>query len=136
MVCYLVMPYFENHTVVFVGLFMLANVPGGVIAATVFISVTDAVVYNEAKFGDRNEGLMFAGVSFGMKVGVAIGAAATAYALSWAGYDPHVTTDSAVRMIRWLFYYVAAGMSVLQILCIVLLRYERSPDGVVSVPSA
>lgn len=130
----LVMPHLEGNTVAFVAVFMLANVVGGIVGATVFISVADAVVYNESRFGDRNEGLMFAGVSFGMKVGVAIGAAATAYALSVADYDPQVMTASAAHMIRWLFYYVAAVMSLLQILCILGLRYERSADGVISVP--
>jgi GPH family glycoside/pentoside/hexuronide:cation symporter len=130
----LVMPYLENNTAAFVAAFMLSNVGIGVTAATVFVSVSDAVVYNEAKFGDRNEGLMFAGVSFGMKVGVAIGAAAVAYALSWANYDPKMITESAVRMIRWLFYYAAAGLSVFQILCVLTLRYDRTPDGLVTVP--
>jgi sugar (glycoside-pentoside-hexuronide) transporter len=130
----LVMPYLENNTAAFVAAFMLSNVGIGVTAATVFVSVSDAVVYNEAKFGDRNEGLMFAGVSFGMKVGVAIGAAAVAYALSWANYDPKMITELAVRMIRWLFYYAAAGLSVFQILCVLTLRYDRTPDGLVTVP--
>jgi sugar (glycoside-pentoside-hexuronide) transporter len=130
----LVMPHLENDTVPFVAAFMLSNVGIGVVAATVFVSVSDAVVYNEAKFGDRNEGLMFAGVSFGMKVGVAIGAAAVAYALSWAHYDPRALSESAVRMIRWLFYYVAASLSILQILCVLTLRYDRTADGSVTVP--
>jgi len=133
---YLLMPHLESSTVALVGLFMAANLVGGIVGATVFIAVADAVVFNEAKFGYRNEGLMFAGVSFGMKVGVAIGAAATAYALSWAGYEPGVPSDSAVRMIRWLFYYVPLVMSVLQILCILLLRYDRSAEGVVSVTAS
>jgi GPH family glycoside/pentoside/hexuronide:cation symporter len=77
---------------------------------------------------------MFAGVSFGMKVGVAIGAAAVAYALSFAHYDPQAIPESAVRMIRWLFYYVAAGLSLLQILCVLTLRYDRNADGSVTVP--
>ena len=130
----LVMPSLENNTVAFVAAFMCSNVGIGVVAATVFVSVSDAVVYNEAKFGDRNEGLMFAGVSFGIKVGVAIGASAVAYALSWASYDPHSISDSAVQMIRWLFYYVAAGLSLLQILCVLTLRYDRSADGSITIP--
>jgi GPH family glycoside/pentoside/hexuronide:cation symporter len=130
----LVMPHLENNTVPFVAAFMLSNVGIGVVAATVFVSVSDAVVYNETKFGDRNEGLMFAGVSFGMKVGVAIGAATVAYALSWAHYDPQALSEPAVRMIRWLFYYVAAGLSILQILCVLTLRYDRTADGRVTVP--
>jgi hypothetical protein len=35
---------------------------------------------------------------------------------------------------NWLVYYVAAGMSLLQIVCVLTLRCERSADGIVTVP--
>jgi len=54
--------------------------------------------------------------------------------LSWAHYDPQAISEPAVRMIRWLFYYVAAGLSILQILCVITLRYDRTADGSVTVP--
>jgi GPH family glycoside/pentoside/hexuronide:cation symporter len=118
---YLVMPYFEQNSTAFIAVFTAANIAGGVLGTTIFINCTDAVEFNEKRFGDRNEGLLFASVSFGMKVGIAVGAAGTAYALSWAGYDPHVHSAKALIVIRDLFYYGAIAIMSLQILCVLLL---------------
>jgi GPH family glycoside/pentoside/hexuronide:cation symporter len=123
---YLVMPSVEQHTAAFVAVFTAANISGGVLATTIFINCTDAVEVNERRFGDRNEGLVFASVSFGMKVGIAVGAAGTAYALSWAGYDPHAHTEKSVRVIRDLFYYASVAIMLLQILCVVVLNGRES----------
>jgi GPH family glycoside/pentoside/hexuronide:cation symporter len=118
---YLVMPYFEQNSTAFITVFTAANIAGGVLGTTIFINCTDAVEFNERRFGDRNEGLLFASVSFGMKVGIAVGAAGTAYALSWAGYDPHVHSERPVAVIRDLFYYGAIAIMSLQIICVLLL---------------
>ncbi len=122
---YLSMPFFEYAATLFLILFMAANVVLGIIAATVFISCTDAVEYNERHFGDRNEGLMFASVSFGMKVGMAVGAAGTAYALNWAHYDPHTQTDLASSTVRVLFYDVPVVIMLIQITCVAFLGVKR-----------
>jgi GPH family glycoside/pentoside/hexuronide:cation symporter len=118
---YLLLPNLEQHSTAFIAVFTAANVAGGVLATTIFINCTDAVEFNEQRFGDRNEGLLFASVSFGMKVGMAVGAAATAYALSWAGYDPHAHSAKSAAVIRDLFYYAAVGIMLLQIVCVIAL---------------
>jgi GPH family glycoside/pentoside/hexuronide:cation symporter len=118
---YLVMPHFEQSSTAFIAVFTAANIAGGVLGTTIFINCTDAVEFNEKRFGDRNEGLLFASVSFGMKVGIAVGAAGTAYALSWAGYDPHVHSEKPLIVIRNLFYYGAIAIMSLQIICVLLL---------------
>ena len=46
----LVMPRLEGHPPLFLAAFMGANVVGGIIGATIFISCADAVEYNEAVF--------------------------------------------------------------------------------------
>jgi GPH family glycoside/pentoside/hexuronide:cation symporter len=118
---YFLMPYFEQNSTAFIAVFTAANIAGGILGTTIFINCTDAVEFNEKRFGDRNEGLLFASVSFGMKVGIAVGAAGTAYALSWAGYDPHVHAEKPVMVIRGLFYYGAIGIMLLQIICVLVL---------------
>jgi GPH family glycoside/pentoside/hexuronide:cation symporter len=120
-VLYLLMPQFEQSATAFITVFTLANIGGGVLGATIFINCTDAVEFNEKRFGDRNEGLLFASVSFGMKVGMAVGAAATAYALSWGSYDPHVHSANSAAVIRELFYYAAVAIMLLQIICVIAL---------------
>lgn len=118
---YFVMPSLEAHATAFISDFTVANISGGVVAATIFINCTDAVEVNERRFGERNEGLLFASVSFGMKVGMAVGAAGAAYALSWAGYDPHGLSERSTAVIRDLFYYAAIVIMVTQIVCVMFL---------------
>jgi GPH family glycoside/pentoside/hexuronide:cation symporter len=124
---YLMMPNFEHQTTAFIVVFMAANVSGGILATTIFINCTDAVEFNEVRFGDRNEGLLFASVSFGIKVGMALGAAGTAYALSWAGYDPHAHAEKSAAVIRGLFYYAAVGIMLAQIICVAFLGGRGDP---------
>lgn len=128
-VLYVVMPGLEHHTAAFIAVFTAANISGGVLATTIFIACTDAVQFNERRFGDRNEGLLFASVSFGMKVGIAIGAAGTAYALSWAGYDPHVHAERSATMIRDLFYYGSVAIMLVQIVCVIFLGQSGVQRG-------
>ncbi|HEY2398943.1 MAG TPA: glycoside-pentoside-hexuronide (GPH):cation symporter, partial [Steroidobacteraceae bacterium] len=123
--CCLLMPYWEDNNFLLIAAFMGSNVVGGIIGTTIFIACTDAVEYHESRFGERSEGLVFATVSFGMKVGIAIGAAATAYTLSWVGYDAHSPNTEAVHTIRILFYYVPVAMSVLQVAGVLLLDRGR-----------
>jgi len=122
MALYAVMPRAAAHHALFVAVFMAANVVGGTIAAALFATSTDAVEYGEARYGSGNEGLVCSSVSFGMKVGMAIGAAFTAYALAWAGYDPHGVSARATHTIAWLFYYVPIVMLAVQLLAV--LRYR------------
>lgn len=126
---YAVMPVVQRETVVFLLVFFLANVVGGVGAATSFTACADAVTLNvgnaTGESGTRSEGLIFSTVSFGMKVGMAIGAALTAYALSWAGYTPKALVPEAITMIGRLFYFAPIVLSVLQLSVVLLLCYER-----------
>jgi GPH family glycoside/pentoside/hexuronide:cation symporter len=131
---YFVMPRFEQNSTAFIAVFTAANIAGGILGTTIFINCTDAVEFNEKRFGDRNEGLLFASVSFGMKVGIAVGAAGTAYALSWAGYDPHGHSAKAVMVIRDLFYYGAIGIMSLQIVCVLVLA-GRGQSGAAADPA-
>ena len=130
---YVVMPRVEGNVAVFLTVFILANIVGGIGAATAFTACADAVTithHNGAhRSGGRSEALIFSSVSFGMKVGMAIGAAAAAYALSYAGYNPRAPAPQALAMIRELFYYAPIALSVLQRIVVVSLCYER-PTGV------
>lgn len=123
---YIVLPAFEHRTGLFLALFMAANVVGGIIGATVFIGINRAVEEHEALFGLRSEGLLSSSISFGMKVGMAIGIAGTAFLLDLAGYDPHNVTPRATEAIAHIFYWVPIGLIALQMLAITGYR-ERLP---------
>ena len=135
-ILYLAMPRFENNTPWLVATFMLANMSIGVMAATIYVACTDAVEYQEQKFGEGSEGMVFASVSFGMKVGMAIGAAATAYALGWAHYDPKMMTTDASHMVRALFYSAPIGICIAQLLCFLLMGQEPAKPTIARQPTA
>ena len=135
---YAVMPTVQGDTAVFLLVFVVANVVGGVGAATVFTACADAVTLKKGdatgKAGGRSEGLIFSTVSFGMKVGMAIGAALTAYALSWAGYTPAALAPEAMAMIRRLFYLAPIALSVLQLVVVLGLCYDRPKAAQMTAP--
>ncbi|MEL0251094.1 MAG: glycoside-pentoside-hexuronide (GPH):cation symporter [Novosphingobium sp.] len=116
------MPFAQGHAPLFIALFTLANVTGGIQGATIFILLADSVEEHDRRFGNRAEGLLVSSVSFGMKVGMAIGTALTGYALAWAGYDPAHATPGANMALSWLFYGGQIALTLVQIACISLLR--------------
>jgi GPH family glycoside/pentoside/hexuronide:cation symporter len=118
----LVLPFAEGNPPLFIGIFVLSSVGGGIQGATTFILLADMVEEHETRFGNRAEGLLVSSVSFGMKVGMAIGAAATAYALGWAGYTPDRPTETANQALSWLFYGAPVALMLAQAVCISFLR--------------
>jgi sugar (glycoside-pentoside-hexuronide) transporter len=126
---YAVMPSVQGNIGIFLVVFVTGNIVGGIGAATTFTACADAVTLKEkntaGETGGRSEGLIFSTVSFGMKVGMALGAALTAYALSWSGYTPAAPGPQAITMIRRLFYLAPIALSVLQLLVVVTLCYDR-----------
>ena len=119
------MPLAESRPEIFLPLFVLINISGGIQAATCFILLADSVECHESRFGNRAEGVLVSSVSFGMKVGMAIGAAITAYTLGWFGYDPAQSTATANTALSWLFY----GSPFVSGLCLlVCIAFLKEPD--------
>lgn len=123
----LAMPFFQAHTTAFVTLFVLSNIVTGVQAATTFVLMADAVEVHEASFSTRADGLIVSSVSFGIKVGMAVGTALTAFALGWAGYNPANITSKAASVVGWLFYATPVVLMILQVICLSFYRYDERP---------
>lgn len=132
----LAMPLAQGHPVLFIALFTIANVTGGIQGATIFILLADSAEEHDRRFGNRAEGLLNSSVSFGMKVGMAIGVALTGYTLGWAGYDPAHATAAANTALAWLFYGGQVALTLVQIACISLLREGAPEAGDALAPSA
>lgn len=128
---YLVMPYFEHRPAIFIALFLAANAIGGLQGITMFVLAADAVETQEKLYGNRLEGLLSASISFGMKVGFALGAASAAYTLAYAGYTPSHSTAEATRAIRWLFYGAPLALLLCQLPCALFFRDAKAnmPEG-------
>lgn len=121
----LVLPFVQDNHALFVAIFTLAYIGGGIQGATVFILMADAVEEHDRRFDSGAEGLIVSSVSFGMKVGGAIGAAATGYVLGWAGYNPEHATATANTALTLLFYGVPVGIMLTQLVCISFLNEQR-----------
>jgi sugar (glycoside-pentoside-hexuronide) transporter len=100
----LALPFVEQNTTLFIAIFVISAIPSGVGAASQFRLGADAVEWHEANFGHREEGLIASALSFGLKVGMAIGTALTGFALGYAGYSPHAPSESANDALRFLIY--------------------------------
>ena len=101
---YLVLPFTEASPGLFIALFLAASVAISVTMTAIFTMAADSVDYNEWKNGHRNEGLLSSGISLATKVGMALGTAAVAYTLAYAGYEAGAVTETARQAIRWSYY--------------------------------
>lgn len=113
-----IMPLFEQNLVVFVALWLLANVFGGISSGAVFSMIANSVDYNEWKFNKKTEGTLYAGYSFATKVGMAIGSAVVGYALSMIGYNAADVTPQAASAINVLFFAIPLVCTLLQLAAI------------------
>lgn len=120
-----VMPFFVKNQVMFIGIYFIGQLFGGITSGTVFGMTADSVDYNEWKFGKRSEGTLYAGYSFATKVGMAIGGAIVGYLLAFGGYDAANVTESAVSYINVLFYLVPAVCTILQIVIVLFYKLDK-----------
>lgn len=129
----LLLPFVESNLTLFVAIFAISNLVGGIQAATMFILSADAVELQEARHADRSEGLLASTVSFGTKVGMALGVAITAYALGWAGYNPAHATPDAAAALRWVFY---GGQALLTIVLMIVMSFYTFDERPIATASA
>ena len=72
---------------IFIGLYVLAGI--GVTGFNMFIwaHITDVIDYNEVKFGERNDGVIYGVYSFSRKIGQALAGGLGGYALGFIGFN-------------------------------------------------
>ena len=99
-----VLPLTEAQPVAFLAIYFAASVATSMTITGIFAMAAETVDYHEARFGVRNEGLLSSGISLATKVGMAVGTAAIAYALAFAGFAPEHVSDAARATIRWCYY--------------------------------
>ncbi|RVU02273.1 MFS transporter [Novosphingobium umbonatum] len=129
---FLTLPFAEGNLPLFTAIFVLSNIVGGIQATTTFVMAADAVEYQDRHFGDRAEGLLASTVSFGTKLGMALGIAATAYVLGWAGYAPGHASAGTNGALRWVFY---GGQAALMLALMIVMSFYRYDSTVASAAS-
>lgn len=121
----------SNFPLVLLGL-VVKGMGMGPIMSGIFAMTADVVDYGEWKTGIRSEGLVNCCTSFGMKVGIGLGAALCTWLISMGGYDgaAAIQTESAVNMIRFGFGYNGA---VIGVVCLVLCFLMNIDKDIVAI---
>ncbi len=125
---YSILPFIEPRPALFLAIFLTAAVLISLTMTAIFAMAAESVEYHQMKYGIRNEGLLSSGISLATKIGMALGTAAIAYTLAWAGYLPNAVSARAHDAIRWSYYGWPAAVMLLQILCIAFWPQERGAD--------
>ncbi|EJO2874171.1 TPA: MFS transporter [Klebsiella pneumoniae] len=126
------LPLVEGNVVLMLSLFTVAALSISIFNSTAFAGCSNAANVQERLFGSRDEGMLASGISFGYKVGGAIGTAVVALLLSEAKYSPTEVTQAVTDTVRMCFYWLQIGLLVLHLPIIAMLR--SSSSKVVSQP--
>ncbi|WP_097004983.1 MFS transporter [Lacrimispora amygdalina] len=115
-----------NVTVVMIGV-AVKGFGMGPIMSGLFAMTADVVDYGEWKTGVRSEGLINSCTSFGMKVGIGVGAAVCTWIIALGGYNgtAAVQSASAVNMIRFGFGYNGAIISGICLILCIMMNIDR-----------
>lgn len=114
----LLLPLLETRVPAFLITFVLSSLAVSVTMVGIFTMAADAVDWHEWKTDTRNEGLLSSGISLATKVGMAVGTAAIAYTLAWAGYRAGAVDEGARLAIRWSYYGWPLAVYALQMVAI------------------
>ena len=123
-VAFCIMPFFISNMIVFILIYFIGNVFGGIGTGSIFGMIADSVDYNEWKYEKRTEGTLYAGYSFATKVGMAVGGAAVGYVLAFTGYNAANVTESAANGINFLYYAVPIVCSIIQIIALTFYKLD------------
>jgi Na+/melibiose symporter and related transporters len=127
-----ILPFCTGNQGLFIPVYFITIIFNGFGSTSVLGMTADAVDYNEWKFGKRTEGTLYAGYSFSLKVGMAIGGAIVGYILAFSGYDAKNVTDSAVNAISMIYYGVPIVLSILQIIAVSCYKLDKLHPQVIS----
>ena len=105
---------------------MLANLAAGPTPALVWSMYADCADYGEWKTGRRTTGLVFSGIQFSHKLGLAVGAGLAGIILSWFGFVANeVQTDQSMLGIRFMFSVFPTVFSLLGVAAIFFYKIDN-----------
>jgi GPH family glycoside/pentoside/hexuronide:cation symporter len=86
----------------------------------------DSADYGEWKTGRRTTGLVFSGIQFAHKMGLAVGAGLSGYILAWYGFVANeVQTESSIMGIRLMFTVFPGVLAILGTLAFLFYRLDQ-----------
>lgn len=122
----------DNLTFVITSL-ALRGIGQAAIIGTIFAFLADTIEYGEWKTGIRNEGMIYAGGSMGLKIGTGIGAALVGWLLAWGGYVGGQETQNSLALlsIEALFIYVPIILNLIQLIIMLFYNLDKEYSGIV-----
>jgi GPH family glycoside/pentoside/hexuronide:cation symporter len=106
---------------------IFAALAAGPTPALVWSMYADCADYGEWKTGRRTTGLVFSGIQFSHKLGLAVGAGLAGFILSWFGFVANeVQTETAMLGIRFMFSIFPAIFALLGVVAIFFYRIDRA----------
>ncbi len=102
---------------------------------TLFAMIPDTVEYGEYRDGERHEGYIYAGASFGTKVAAGFGPVLMGYVLDFGGYVPNavVQSESASNAILWASTLLPMAILVLGIMSMVGYKLDKEYPEIIKV---
>lgn len=102
------------------------------ISSCMFAIVSDTIEYGEWKTGYRTEGLINSASSFGFKVGSGLGSAMLGWILAFGQYNESsmVQPDSSIFAIKFLFIYLPAVITLIQIAIMLFYKLDAEYDDI------
>ncbi|MGI9202255.1 MAG: MFS transporter [Woeseiaceae bacterium] len=105
---------------------VLANLVAGPTPALVWSMYADCADYGEWKTGRRTTGLVFSGIQFSHKLGLAVGAGLAGLILSWFGFVANeVQSESAMFGIRFMFAIYPAIFALMGVAAIYFYKIDN-----------
>lgn len=105
---------------------LIANFSKGLYIGLLFALMADTVDYGEWKTGIRAAGFLFAAATLGVKLGLGLGGAFSAWTLSAAGYVPNADQSAAaLAIIRANYIVVPAICTSLMVGLLLFYRLDR-----------
>lgn len=112
------LPLVEEQPWLFITFYVLSSLIISITMTSIYAMASEAVDFHQLWFAKRNEGLLAAGVSLAIKVGMAIGTAGVAYVLAWGGYSAGAVSEQSQHAISLVYYGLPPLIFILQLACI------------------
>jgi GPH family glycoside/pentoside/hexuronide:cation symporter len=120
--------------VVLVGL-GIAGLGVGAMFGVVFAMAADTIEYEEWRSGYRSEGIVYAGATFGHKIGGALGGAAIGWILGFSGYidggDAGAQPDSALASIDFVFIWLPIILTIPMMVVLAFYRLDKEYPAII-----
>ena len=106
---------------------VLISICAGCVFPLIWSMYADSADYGEWKTGRRTTGLIFSGIQFAQKMGLAVGAGLSGYILAWYGFVANeVQTEETIMGIRLMFTIFPGVLAILGTIAFFFYRLDRS----------